>query len=131
MTKPDIWGRCPSCAKWFPCPRWFERDSAHPTCPACGIEPTRIENRAAVRPTVDHTDEHRADLRESIGNALNYTAQLWGLSRSLSSSERLARVAERLSELEAGLETELRRAEIIARELERAAGSDERLAASA
>lgn len=119
MTKPDIWGRCPSCARWFPCPEWFQRDRAHPTCPRCGVEPTRIENRAA-RPTAAHRREHqrREDLRESLGNALSYTQQLWGLSRSLSGSERLSAVAEQLSELEAALEAELRRAEQIAGELE-------------
>jgi hypothetical protein len=44
---------------------------------------------------------------------------LWGLSRSLSSSERLTSFAEQLGELEAVLEAELRRAEQIATELER------------
>jgi hypothetical protein len=59
------------------------------------------------------------DLRESLGNALSYTQQLWGLSRSLRGSERLTGFAEQLGELEAVLEAELRRAELIATELER------------
>lgn len=120
MAKPEIWGRCPSCARWFPCPTWFERDHEHPTCPRCDIEPTRIENRAPRVSMVIHcVDQYREDLRESLGNALSYTQQLWGLSRSLSASSRLTSVAERLGELEAVLEAELRRAELIATELER------------
>jgi hypothetical protein len=120
MTKPEIWGRCPSCARWFPCPDWFQRDRAHPKCPRCGIEPTRIENRAP-RSSATHAcaRQYREDLRESLGNALSYTHQLWGLSRSLTGSERLAGFAEQLGELEAVLEAELRRAELIANELER------------
>lgn len=120
MAKPEIWGRCPSCARWFPCPTWFERDHEHPTCPRCDIEPTRIENRAPrVSMAIHCVDQYREDLRESLGNALSYTQQLWGLSRSLSASSRLTSVAERLGELEAVLEAELRRAELIATELER------------
>ncbi|CAN5917900.1 hypothetical protein BH23ACT10_BH23ACT10_24380 [soil metagenome] len=119
MTKPEIWGRCPSCAHWFPCPGWFQRDQAHPTCPRCDIEPTRIENRAPRPPQVTRcVNQCREDLRESLGNALSYTQQLWGLSRSMSSSNRLTKVAEQLGELEVVLEAELRRAEIIAHELE-------------
>ena len=126
MTKPEIWGRCPSCARWFPCPDWFERDQEHPTCPRCGIEPTRIENRAPRPPEATRcVNQCREDLRESLGNALSYTQQLWGLSRSLSASSRLARVAEQLGELEAVLEAELRRAEVIANELERLSGSSD------
>lgn len=120
MTNPDIWGRCPLCARWFHCPDWFQRERAHPTCPRCDVEPTRIENRAArTAPPHRPARECREDLRESIGNALTYTQQLWGLSRSLSSSERLSGVAEQLSQLEAVLEAELRRAEQITDELER------------
>lgn len=120
MTKPEIWGRCPSCARWFPCPDWFQREREHPTCPRCGVEPTRIENRAP-RSHTTHIGAHqyREDLRESLGNALSYTHQLWGLSRSLRGSERLTGFAEQLGELEAVLEAELRRAELIATELER------------
>ncbi|HSK91186.1 MAG TPA: hypothetical protein VK875_07730 [Euzebyales bacterium] len=64
-----------------------------------------------------------------MGNALSYTHQLWGLSRSLSGTERLSSFADKLGELEAVLEAELRRAEQIAGELERlgerrVAGSD-------
>ena len=120
MTKPEIWGRCPSCARWFPCPEWFQRDREHPKCPRCGIEPTRIENRAPRSPA-SHAcaSQYREDLRESLGNALSYTHQLWGLSRSLRASERLTGFADRLGELEAVLEAELRRAELIAGELER------------
>jgi hypothetical protein len=68
---------------------------------------------------------------------LSYTQQLWGLSRSLSGSGRLAPVADQLGALEAVLESELRRAEVIAHELERlSATSDDnegrtRLSASA
>lgn len=120
MTKPEIWGRCPSCARWFFCPEWFHRDSDHPTCPRCGIEPTRIENRAARTAGAGRcARQYREDLRESLGNALSYTQQLWGLSRTLSSSTRLTGVAEQLGELEAVLEAELRRADLIASELER------------
>jgi hypothetical protein len=120
MTKPEIWGRCPSCARWFPCPDWFQRDQEHPTCPRCGLEPTRIENRAPRAPAVTIcARQYREDLRESLGNALSYTHQLWGLSRSLQASTRMTGVAERLGELEAQLEAELRRAELIAGELER------------
>lgn len=120
MTKPEIWGRCPSCARWFPCPNWFQRDQEHPTCPRCGLEPTRIENRAPRTPAVTIcARQYREDLRESLGNALSYTHQLWGLSRSLQASTRMTGVAERLGELEAQLEAELRRAELIAGELER------------
>ena len=120
MTKPEIWGRCPSCARWFFCPGWFQRDREHPTCPQCGIEPTRIENRAPRAPAaVRCAQQCREDLRESLGNALSYTQQLWGLSRTLSGSTRLTSVAEQLGELEAVLEAELRRAELIANELER------------
>jgi hypothetical protein len=120
MTKPEIWGRCPSCARWFPCPGWFQRDHAHPTCPSCGIEPTRIENRAPRAPAaVQCAEQYREDLRESLGNALSYTQQLWGLSRSLSASTSLKSVADQLGELEAVLEAELRRAELIATALER------------
>jgi hypothetical protein len=120
MTTPEIWGRCPSCARWFPCPDWFQRDREHPTCPRCGIEPTRIENRAPRSPaTHAYARQYREDLRESLGNALSYTHQLWGLSRSLIGSQRLAGFAEQLGELEAVLEAELRRAELIANELER------------
>lgn len=120
MTNPDIWGRCPVCVRWFPCPEWFQRDQAHPTCPRCGVEPTRIENRAPrtvsdPRPAY----ECRDDLRETIGNALSYTQQLCGLSRTISRSERLVAVAARLDELEAVLEAELRRAEQITAELDR------------
>ncbi len=124
MTKPEIWGRCPSCARWFACPNWFQRDHEHPTCPRCGIEPTRIENRAPRPPQGTRcVSQYREDLRESLGNALSYTQQLWGLSRSLSSSRPLSGVAEQLGELEAVLEAELRRAELIANELERLGGS--------
>jgi len=120
MTEPEIWGRCPSCARWFACPEWFQRDQAHPTCPRCGIEPTRIENRAPRIPTTyARARQYREDLRESLGNALSYTHQLWGLSRALSGSDRLTNVADQLGELEAVLEAELRRAEQIAGELER------------
>lgn len=120
MTKPDIWGRCPVCARWFPCPEWFHREQAHPTCPRCGVEPTRIENRARrTSAATGQMRQRREDLRESIGNALSYTQQLWGLSRSLSSSEIHSGVAEQLSQLEAVLEAELRRADQIAGELER------------
>lgn len=120
MTKHEIWGRCPSCARWFPCPNWFQRDKEHPICPRCGIEPTRIENRAPRPPAaVRCAEQYREDLRESLGNALSYTHQLWGLSRSLSASSPLTGVAEQLGELEAVLEAELRRAELIAGELER------------
>lgn len=120
MTKPEIWGRCPSCARWFPCPNWFQRDQEHPTCPRCGLEPTRIENRAPRAPAVTIcARQYREDLKESLGNALSYTHQLWGLSRSLQASTRMTGVAERLGELEAQLEAELRRAELIAGELER------------
>ncbi len=120
MTKPEIWGRCPSCARWFPCPNWFQREHEHPTCPQCGIEPTRIENRAPRNPQATRcVSQYREDLRESLGNALSYTQQLWGLSRSLSASTRLSSVAEQLGQLEAVLEAELRRAELIANELER------------
>ena len=120
MTKPEIWGRCPSCARWFPCPDWFQRDREHPKCPRCGIEPTRIENRAPRSPATHAcARQYREDLRESLGNALSYTHQLWGLSRSLTGSERLTSFAEQLGELEAVLEAELRRAELIANELER------------
>lgn len=120
MTKPEIWGRCPSCARWFPCPNWFQRDQEHPTCPRCGLEPTRIENRAPRSPASSLCPRQiREDLRESLGNALSYTHQLWGLSRSLSGSTRMTGVAERLGELEGRLEAELRRAELIAGELER------------
>lgn len=120
MAKPEIWGRCPSCARWFPCPNWFQRDQAHPMCPRCGVEPTRIENRAPRPPAASLcASQYREDLRESLGNALSYTHQLWGLSRSLSGSSRLTGVAEQLSELEAVLEAELRRAELITGELER------------
>jgi hypothetical protein len=120
MTKPEIWGRCPSCARWFPCPGWFQRDHEHPTCPNCGIEPTRIENRAPRTAVAQQcADQYREDLRESLGNALSYTQQLWGLSRSLSASTSLNSVAEQLGELEAVLEAELRRAELIATALER------------
>lgn len=120
MTKPEIWGRCPSCARWFPCPDWFQRDREHPKCPRCGIEPTRIENRAPRSPATHAcARQYREDLRESLGNALSYTHQLWGLSRSLTGSERLTGFAEQLGELEAVLEAELRRAELIANELDR------------
>lgn len=120
MTKPEIWGRCPSCAQWFPCPNWFHRDHEHPTCPRCGIEPTRIENRAPRSDApIRCAEQCREDLRESLGNALSYTQQLWGLSRSLSASSPLTNVAEQLGELEAVLEAELRRAELIASELQR------------
>lgn len=131
MTTPEIWGRCPSCARWFPCPEWFQREQDHPTCPRCGLEPTRIENRAPRPPQATRcVSQYREDLRESLGNALSYTQQLWGLSRSLSASSRLAGVAEQLGELEVVLEAELRRAEVIANELERlgepgANGSDQ------
>ena len=134
MTKPEIWGRCPSCARWFPCPNWFQRDQEHPTCPRCGIEPTRIENRAPRPPAaVRCAEQYREDLRESLGNALSYTHQLWGLSRSLSASSRMTSVAEQLGELEAVLEAELRRAELIAGELERLdeATSESQMPASA
>lgn len=137
MTKPEIWGRCPSCARWFPCPGWFSREQEHPTCPRCGVEPTRIENRAPRPPeVVICASQYRKDLRESLGNALSYTQQLWGLSQSLSTTNRLTAVAEQLGELEAVLEAELRRAEVIANELERldrAPGATEqgRLSASA
>lgn len=120
MTKPEIWGRCPSCARWFPCPNWFQRDQEHPTCPRCGLEPTRIENRAPRAPAITIcARQYREDLKESLGNALSYTHQLWGLSRSLQASTRMTGVADRLGELEAQLEAELRRAELIADELER------------
>lgn len=120
MTKPEIWGRCPSCIRWFPCPDWFQREREHPTCPRCGVEPTRIENRAPKRQPVQiHTRQHREDLRESIGNALSYTQQLWGLSRTLSGAGHLTGVADQLGALELALEGELRRAEQIATELER------------
>lgn len=120
MTKAEIWGRCPSCARWFPCPDWFQRERAHPTCPHCGIEPTRIENRASrSRPAFVHGRQHREDLRESLGNALSYTHQLWGLSRTLSNTGHLSGVADQLGALELALEGELRRAEQIAGELER------------
>lgn len=120
MTKPEIWGRCPSCVRWFPCPDWFQRDREHPTCPQCGIEPTHIENRAPRRRSAHvYTRQHREDLRESIGNALSYTQQLWGLSRTLSGAAHLSAVADQLGALELALESELRRAEQIATELER------------
>jgi len=134
MTKPEIWGRCPSCARWFPCPNWFQRDKDHPTCPRCGIEPTRIENRAPRPPVaVRCAEQYREDLRESLGNALSYTHQLWGLSRSLSGSSRMTGVADQLGELEAVLEAELRRAELIAGELERLGEqtADDQLSATA
>lgn len=120
MRNSDIWGRCPSCARWFPCPEWFHREREHPTCPTCGTEPTRIENRAAT-PSVarQHVTQCREDLRESIGNALSYTHQLCGLSRALTGPSPAVSVAEQLTELEAGLEAELRRAAQIASELER------------
>lgn len=66
-----------------------------------------------------YTRQHREDLRESIGNALSYTQQLWGLSRTLSGAEHLSAVADQLGALELALERELRRAEQIATELER------------
>lgn len=130
MRKPDIWGRCPLCARWFACPDWFEREREHPTCPTCGVEPTRIENRA-TRPTATsaRARQYREDLQESLGNALSYTRQLWGLSRTLSANQRMAGVAERLHELETVLETELRRARMIAGELERLSGAPSELSA--
>lgn len=44
----EIWAYCASCGHWFYCPAWFDRTQPQPCCPACGAEPTAIENRAAV-----------------------------------------------------------------------------------
>ena len=51
----DIWGLCADCDRWFYCADWFDRSKPTPVCPACGMEPWAIENRAsvsAIRPVV-------------------------------------------------------------------------------
>jgi hypothetical protein len=48
----EIWGLCRECQRWFYCAGWFDDDVPMPTCPACGSEPSAIENRAARRDIV-------------------------------------------------------------------------------
>lgn len=114
-TRPDIWGRCTDCAQWFPCPDWFERDRAHPVCPRCGTEPDHIQNRAeSTTAAGTGTRRHQRALREALDDALWCTRRLTELSLGCPDSVSDDALAWRLHELEAMLETELRRADRLA-----------------
>lgn len=42
----DIWGYCEDCDIWFECPTEL---TAIWTCPSCGMEPLRIQNRSVLK----------------------------------------------------------------------------------
>lgn len=44
----DLWGRCRTCRRWFPCPLSAQGDDGW-HCPGCGSEPMVIENRNGSR----------------------------------------------------------------------------------
>lgn len=37
-----IWGLCPKCDDWFRADDWFDTSVPIPTCPSCGMSPSRI-----------------------------------------------------------------------------------------
>ena len=59
----DLWGRCPTCRRWFDCDGWLDRRLPEPGCPECGAEPSEVLNLAAaigVRVVVDLSDADAA-----------------------------------------------------------------------
>lgn len=55
----ETWGYCRPCARWFYCPKWFDKTAPQPLCPVCDSEPTAIESRdPAPQPVqVVHPDD--------------------------------------------------------------------------
>ena len=41
----EMWGRCPSCDRWFYCEGWDDGQTATPRCPVCGADPVELSNR--------------------------------------------------------------------------------------
>jgi hypothetical protein len=44
----EIWGRCPTCDRWFYCEGWLDRDAPEALCPVCRAEPVEIVNHGRL-----------------------------------------------------------------------------------
>lgn len=50
QPRTATWGHCEACDRWFPCPRWFDKEAPQPLCPRCLTEPSAIEHREVHSP---------------------------------------------------------------------------------